>query len=129
MFRRAFAAAPTCSPSRASFMTGAYPHCCGMLGLAHRGFAMPDHGWHLAHGLTTEGYETALAGVEHTAPDISDVGYSRILSARDNNLPYEKGQEDATDASVQYLLNTPAEPFFLSFGLQETLRPCQEADT
>ena len=38
LFRQAFDAAPTCSPSRAALLTGYCPHNNGMLGLAHRGF-------------------------------------------------------------------------------------------
>ena len=40
LFRHAFSAAPTCSPSRASLLTGMCPHSNGMLGLAHRGFVL-----------------------------------------------------------------------------------------
>ncbi len=67
LFRQAFAAAPTCSPSRASFLTGMYPHSCGQLGLAHRGFGMPDYSRHLVQGMKRAGYHTVLSGVEHTA--------------------------------------------------------------
>ena len=38
LFRKAFCAAPTCSGSRASLLTGQYCHNNGMLGLAHRGW-------------------------------------------------------------------------------------------
>ena len=37
LFRNTFSAAPTCSPSRASFLTGLYPHSAGMLArISHR---------------------------------------------------------------------------------------------
>lgn len=38
VFRQAFNAAPTCSPSRAALLTGQSAHSAGMIGLAHRGF-------------------------------------------------------------------------------------------
>src|SRR5579871_4131791 len=55
LFRQAFNAAPTCSPSRASLLTGCCPHTNGMLGLVNRGFLMPDYGKHLAHTLRAAG--------------------------------------------------------------------------
>lgn len=133
LFRQAFAAAPTCSPSRASFLTGLTPHSCGMLGLAHRGFAMTDYGQHLVQVLGSRnqqgpGYFTALAGVEHTAPDITVVGYDAILSDADVNYAHATNPQDPAQAAVAFLESSPPEPFFLSVGLEETHRPFPAPD-
>lgn len=70
VFRQAFCAAPTCSPSRASLLTGACPHSNGMLGLAHRGFALNDYRQHIIHTLRREaGYRSTLIGLQHIAND------------------------------------------------------------
>ena len=48
LFRQAFSAAPTCSPSRAALTTGLTPHEAGMTGLSHRGFSLRDPHQHLS---------------------------------------------------------------------------------
>ena len=81
LFRQAFCAAPTCSPSRAALLTGQCAHSSGMLGLAHRGFALRDGGQHLAQVLRAAGYHTALAGVQHESArsEVRRLGYGHIL--------------------------------------------------
>src|SRR5579885_602092 len=75
LFRRAFSAAPTCSPSRASLLTGHCPHNNGMLGLAHRGFSLNDYSQHILHWLRPHGYRSTLIGVQHIAKDPQVIGY------------------------------------------------------
>src|SRR5689334_12947759 len=60
LFRKAFNAAPTCSPSRASLLTGMCPHSNGMLGLAHRGLSPRDYTQHILHTLRPAGYRSTL---------------------------------------------------------------------
>src|ERR1700681_3517988 len=79
LFRHAFNAAPTCSPSRASLLTGQCPHSNGMLGLAHRGFSLNDYKQHILHRLRPHGYRSTLIGVQHIAKDPAVIGYDEIV--------------------------------------------------
>ena len=128
LFRQAFCTAPTCSPSRASFLSGMYPHSCGMYGLGHRGFRMTDPRYHVVHTLGRNGYHTALAGVEHTAPDPTSVGYAELLSTADANYPELADVRDPVEAAVAFLGRDHARPFFLSLGLNATHRPFPPPD-
>ncbi len=121
LFGSMFCANPTCSPSRAALLTGRYPHSCGQLGLAHRGFSMPDYSIHLANHLARQGYRTALAGVQHeyhgeSAPTV--LGYGEYLG--DPSV--------ADERAADWLSAKPSEPFFLSCGFFETHREFPELD-
>ena len=73
-FRQGFCAAPTCSPSRAALLTVQCAHNSGMLGLAHRGFALADCDHHLAQVLKGSGYRTVHAGVQNEEARAAAVG-------------------------------------------------------
>src|SRR5450432_4840415 len=86
LFRKAFNAAPTCSPSRASLLTGMCPHSNGMFGLAHRGFVLNDYKQHVLHTLRPAGYYSALFGIQHVAKDQNIIGYDKVQTFPGNHV-------------------------------------------
>ena len=80
VFRNAFCANPTCSPSRAALLTGQWAHSCGMGGLANRGWSLPVPEHLITYTLNQAGYTTALAGFQHVVRDLKETGYQRLLS-------------------------------------------------
>jgi len=136
VFRNAFCAAPTCSPSRAALLTGMTPHSSGMLGLAHRGFQLGDYDKHLVHFLNGKGYETTLCGIQHEAEAAETLGYKTILDNQDYNMgDFDKDwtafDKDNAELVASYLNQSHSEPFFLSFGMFNTHRefPPLDADS
>ncbi len=119
LFRQAYSAAPTCSPSRAALLTGQSPHNSGMLGLAHRGFALHDYRQHIVHTLGAAGYRTTLIGMQHVAKDAAAIGYDEVLP-----LPSAHARDVAPAAAafLADLAKAPAQPFFLDVGFEETHR-------
>ena len=116
LFRQAFDAAPTCSPSRASLLTGQCPHSNGMLGLAHRGFVLNDYSKHILHTLRKAGYLSVLGGLQHIARKPEVIGHDRILRPKSNRVA------DVVPAAVEFLNSAPKQPFFLDAGFTETHR-------
>jgi len=116
LFRNAFCAAPSCSPSRAALLTGRWPHCNGMNGLAHRGFALDDREQHIGHTLREAGYWTAMVGEQHVSRDPADLGYDVVADADSRHVHH------VAPAAVSLLRDLPREPFFLSVGFFETHR-------
>jgi arylsulfatase A-like enzyme len=116
LFRRAFSAAPTCSPSRAALLTGQCPHRNGMLGLAHRGFSLNDYNKHIVHTLRTKGYRSVLAGLQHVAAKPETIGYDEIIS------PKSKSAIHVAPVAVEFLNRKHDKPFFLDIGFFETHR-------
>ncbi|MCY3799442.1 MAG: sulfatase [Chloroflexi bacterium] len=118
LFRRAYCAAPTCSPSRAALLTGQSPHSAGMLGLANRHFVLRDFSQHIIHTLKSAGYTSALAGIQHLSGTryhggAADVGYDQVLT---------ESRPDAHTAAADFIRAHPAEPFWLTVGFFETHR-------
>ena len=120
LFRNAFSAAPTCSPSRASLLTGQYSHQNGMIGLAHRGFAVNDMKKHLLYTLRDAGYQSILAGLQHIAAKPETIGFDQILR------PKTTGAMNVAPKAVEFLDSKPTMPFFLDVGFFETHREYPE---
>ncbi|MGH9468840.1 MAG: sulfatase-like hydrolase/transferase [Terriglobia bacterium] len=124
LFREVFCAAPTCSPSRASLLTGECPHSNGMLGLVNRGFLMTPTGYqhHIIRTLRQEaGYYSALIGLQHIAKDPHTIGYDRVEVVPGNRV------EHVTPPAVRFLQNRPRQPFWLTVGYFETHRVYRKA--
>jgi N-sulfoglucosamine sulfohydrolase len=124
LFRQAFCAGPTCSPSRTALLSGMAPHSAGMIGLAHRGFRMNDYTRHLASFLSRSGYETALCGVQHeaAAEQVGRLGYTRDLSALNTEKAHEARDLKAAQLAADFIRERHDKPFFTSVGLFNTHR-------
>jgi len=116
LFREAFCAAPTCSGSRASLLTGQYCHNNGMNGLAHRGWRLNDYGQHWVHTLRHAGYRSTLIGEQHISTDPGVIGYDEILPVGSNHA------EKVAPLTIDALRDAPADPWFMSVGFFETHR-------
>ncbi|MEK3883745.1 sulfatase [Paenibacillus sp. PL2-23] len=127
LFRQAYTAAPTCSPSRAALLTGSAPHSNGMLGLTHRGFLLHDYGQHLAAFLHANGFDTALCGVQHEAPERTMLPYGQFLDAELTDA-YEHEDISHAHRAAAFIQEEREKPFFLSLGLFNTHREFPETD-
>lgn len=131
-FTNAFATAPTCSPSRASMMTGLYPHQHGLTGLVHLGFKLDRTDRHLAQCLSAAGYRTVLSGVQHEAPTWEELGYQEYLGADPEAVfqpEFEPVEWDRNNANAcaafirDRASQKEAAPWYLSLGLFLPHRP------
>jgi N-sulfoglucosamine sulfohydrolase len=116
LFREAFCAAPTCSGSRASLLTGTYCHNNGMLGLAHRGWALNDYRQHWVHTLRRAGYHSILIGEQHISVDPGVIGFDELVDVDSNHA------QDVAPLTIEALRSAPDRPWFMSVGFFETHR-------
>lgn len=112
-FTNAFLTSSSCSPSRASIITGRYPHNNGAASELHR--PIP---WHLPSVtgiLRDNGYHTALAGKDHMTWDPAPEGESALTEPFDQKYsPKVKGNSGGHGNWLQALANCPKDkPFFL----------------
>jgi N-sulfoglucosamine sulfohydrolase len=116
MFRNAFCAAPSCSGSRAALLTGTYCHNNGMMGLAHRGFALRDYDHHIVRTLRDAGYHTEMIGEQHVSVDPEVLGYNVVHEIENTTV------SSVAPAAIRALGGDIPQPFFLSVGFFETHR-------
>ena len=134
LFRNAYAAAPTCSPSRSALLTGKYPHTNGMFGLSNRGFSITNYREHMVSFLKENGYHSVLCGIQHEAAHFNRpldggriIGYDdnittkTSLKALDDKRTWDS--ENCQNACAFLRGYRSAQPFFLSFGMFCTHRP------
>ena len=119
-FDRAFVAQAGCSQSRASFLTGLYPHQHGQIGLATWGFRMyREDTPNLPRSLKAVGYRTGLLGKLHINPESAfPFDFHEITGANFNRKrlsDYAKQADSFISASEK--------PFFLSVNFPDAHDP------
>lgn len=123
-FDQAYAATSSCSPSRASILTGRMSHNTGMYGLQHdpNHFAVYDRVQSLPALLAAGGYRTASIGKWHIAPD-SVFPFQEILFRAGINPLDSLGRNPVkmADMSAGFIGKSDA-PFFLYFAPEDPHR-------
>jgi N-sulfoglucosamine sulfohydrolase len=112
-FANAFVPYSVCSPSRACFLTGLYPHQNGQLGLATHKFAMFETTRTLPTMLQQNGYRTGMIGKLHVNPEKAfPLDFRKITGANFG----KRNVRDYADAASEFFRQDSAEPFFLSIN-------------
>ncbi|GAB4340904.1 MAG: sulfatase [Candidatus Abyssubacteria bacterium] len=121
-FTNAFVTASSCSPSRASLITGQYPHTNGVTGLTHvhkRNMLSPFRVT-VADMLSECGYNTALEGKWHIAPylPVGWYGYQERLSGI---LPADFWIR-SSDKALNFIGENRRNAFYLELNYMNTHR-------
>jgi len=126
-FDRAYVPYSVCSPSRACFLTGLYPHQNGQIGLATHKFAMYENYPSMITLLGKAGYFTGLIGKLHVNPEGAfSVDFRAIRGAN-----FGKGQRDMRKyaaAAAECFARAGDRPFFLSINYPDAHFPLHRKD-
>jgi N-sulfoglucosamine sulfohydrolase len=118
-FERACVPYSVCSPSRACFLTGLYPHQNGQIGLATHKFATYPDIPNVFTLLKGKGYRTGLIGKLHVNPKKAfPVDYRAIKGANFG----KRNMKDYAEAADKFF-TTSEDPFFLSINYPDAHFP------
>lgn len=119
-FDRAFVAQSGCSQSRASYLTGLYPHQHGQIGLATWGFLMyRDDTPNMVRSLKDSGYRTGIVGKLHINPESA---FPFDFHEIDSGNFARKNLEDYARYAQEFI-TAGDEPFFLSINYPDAHHP------
>ena len=121
-FTNAFVVASSCSPSRASLITGQYPHTNGVTGLTHirKKLMLSPFRTTMPEVLARHGYNTAMEGKWHVAPYFPTAwyGYRERLSGIMPKDHWIKSSEKA----LKFLEENRNNRFYLELDYMDTHR-------
>lgn len=120
LFRQAFVPQAGCSQSRASFLTGLYPHQHGQFGLATWGFRMYRRDTpNLPRSLKEIGYRTGLIGKLHINPESAfPFDMHEITGAN-----FQRKDLGDYARHAKEFMSAGEEPFFLSVNYPDAHDP------
>lgn len=119
-FAQAYVPQSGCSQSRASFLTGLYPHQHGQIGLATWGFRLyREDTPNLPRRLKAAGYRTGIIGKLHINPASAfPFDYHEITSAN-----FQRKDLGAYAKNAQAFITAADSPFFLSVNYPDAHDP------
>ncbi|MDG1890151.1 MAG: sulfatase [Verrucomicrobiota bacterium] len=120
LFWNAYAPQAGCSQSRASFLTGLYPHQHGQIGLATWKYAMySDHVPNVVNVLQGAGYRTGIIGKLHVNPESAFPFDFKALPASN----FARRQMHAYVEHAADFFAQDDEPFYLQVNFPDAHRP------
>lgn len=119
-FSRAYATVASCSPSRASVLTGLFTHQNGQYGLQHPPHSQQTHGWvqSLPNLLRAAGYYTGLIGKFHVGPDAVYNFHEVITKGTGGN----RDVAAMARLAAAFIARSGKRPFFLVYGFGDPHR-------